>query len=214
MSFAAPDDRAVEQDLKGEGLVVVGAGLFRHAVDERAVRLTLHQLLQHGLIIAAALLHDLLALTVEQHAVDQAACGGKPAVEIDRGDDRLGRVREDGRTGASAAGLLTVAQLEVAAQLQLLRDLMQALLANERRADARQLALGRVGMPRKKILRRDEAEHAVAQKLQPLVAHALRAAVLVGIGAVAQSLGEQGSAAEAVAQLTFQFLQGVSPPFS
>jgi len=69
-------------------------------------------------------------------------------------------------------------------------------------------------MPRKKILRRDEAEHAVAQKLQPLVAHALRAAVLVGIGAVAQSLGEQGSAAEAVAQLTFQFLQGVSPPFS
>ena len=48
----------------------------------------------------------------------------------------------------------------------------------------------------------------------PLVAHALRAAVLVGIGAVAQSLGEQGSAAEAVAQLTFQFLQGVSPPFS
>ena len=188
MSFAAPDDRAVEQDLKGEGLVVVGAGLLRHAVDERAVRLALHQLLQHGLIIAAALLHDLLALTVEQHAVDQAARGGKPAVEIDRGDDRLGRVREDGRTGASAAGLLTVAELEVAAQLQLLRDLMQALLANERRADARQL--------------------------QPLVAHALRAAVLVGIGAVAQSLGEQGSAAEAVAQLTFQFLQGVSPPFS
>ena len=33
MSFAAPDDRAVEQDLKGEGLVVVGAGLLRHAVD-------------------------------------------------------------------------------------------------------------------------------------------------------------------------------------
>ena len=90
MSFAAPDDRAVEQDLKGEGLVVVRARLLRHAVDERAVRLALHQLLQHGLIIAAALLHDLLALTVEQHAVDQAARGGKPAVDLPTGKNQAG----------------------------------------------------------------------------------------------------------------------------
>jgi len=51
-------------------------------------------------------------------------------------------------------------------------------------------------------------------KVGASVVCARRGGVRVGIGAVAQSLGEQGSAAEAVAQLTFQFLQGVSPPFS
>ena len=192
---------------------MVGAGLLRHAVDERAVRLTLHKLLQNRFVVAAALLHDLLALTVEQHAMDQLARGGKPAVEIHRGDDRLGRVRKDRRPRAPAAALLAVAELEIAAQLQLLRDLVQTFLAHERRADARQLALRRVGVPRKEKLRRDEAEHAVAQKLQPLVAHALRAAVLIGIGAVTQSLGQQSHIAEAVAQLMLQFLQGISPPF-
>ena len=95
-----------------------------------------------------------------------------------------------------------------------LRDLVQAVLAHEQRADARQLPLRRGRMLGKQILRRHKAEHAVTQEFQALVAEKVCAAVLVGIGAVAQSLGEQGSAAEAVAQLTFQFLQGVSPPFS
>jgi hypothetical protein len=53
------------------------------------------------------------------------------------------------------------------------------------------------------VLRRDEPQHAVAQKLQPFVA-AGAALVLVGVGAVVQRLLQQSPPAEPVAQLFLQ----------
>ena len=66
-------------------------------------------------------------------------------------------------------------------QFQALRDLVQAVLAHEQCADARQLALGRGRVLGEQILRRDKAEHTVAQKFQSFIAEKVRAAMLVGI---------------------------------
>ena len=87
---------------------------------------------------------------------------------------------------------------------------MQAVLAHKQGADARQLALRRVRVLGKQILRRDKAEHAVAQKFQALVAEKVRPAVLVGIRAVAQRLFEQRRIFEMILQLFFQGLHGFS----
>ena len=92
------------------------------------------------------------------------------------------------------------------AQLQPLGDLVQTVLAHEQRADARQLALGRGGVLGEEILRRDKAEHAVAQEFKALVAEKVCAAMLVGIRAVAQRLVEQRRIFKMILQLLFQGL--------
>lgn len=102
-----------------------------------------------------------------------------------------------------AAELLAVAELNILAQPQPLRHLVQALLAHERRADARQVALGQIRVAVEQIVRRHHAEHGVAQKLQPLVA-AEAAAVLVGVGAVVERALEQFLVFKRVIQPFFQ----------
>ena len=97
----------------------------------------------------------------------------------------------------------------VAAQIQLLRHLVQALLAHQRRPDAGQVPLRQVGMLDEQKFRRHEAQHGVSQKLQPLVAVQPGGAVLVGVGAVAQRLGQQGRIPERVIQFFLQFLHCV-----
>ena len=102
---------AVEQHLEAEGLVVVGAALAELTVGERLIRRALHEFLQKGLVVAALLLGDLLALGVEQHAVDERARRADAAVKVHGGKDRLGRVGQNGRARAPAAALLAVAEL-------------------------------------------------------------------------------------------------------
>ena len=75
--------------------------------------------------------------------------------------------------------------------------------AHERRADARQIALGQIRVAVEQIVRRHHAEHGVAQKLQPLVA-AEAAAVLVGVGAVVERALEQLLVFKRVIQPFFQ----------
>ena len=57
---------------------MVRAALAEQPVRERLVRCTLHKFLQDGLVVAALLLSDLLALGVEQHAVNERACRAAP----------------------------------------------------------------------------------------------------------------------------------------
>ena len=90
---------------------MVGAALAEQAVGKRLVRRALHEFLQNGLVVAALFLGDLLALGVEQYAVDERAGRADAAVKIHRGKHRLGRVGQDRRTRAAAAALLAVAEL-------------------------------------------------------------------------------------------------------
>ena len=71
---------------------------------------------------------------------------------------------------AAAALLLSPAQLQAAAQIQRLCYLVEALLADEGGTAAGQVALRQIGVLCVQVFSGDEAQHGVAQKLQPLVA--------------------------------------------
>ena len=81
----------------------------------------------------------------------------------------------------AAACLFAFAQLQIAAEIQLLRHLMQALLAHQRRPDPGQIALRQIRVPCEKVFRRHKAQHAVPQKFQPLIAAQPLHAMLIGI---------------------------------
>ena len=61
---------------------MIRALLSRHAVGEDLIRLPLHQFLEGGLVIPAALFHSLFPSGVQQEAVNQG--GGKiPLIQTD-----------------------------------------------------------------------------------------------------------------------------------
>ena len=133
---------------------MVRAALAEQPVREGLVRCTLHKFLQDGLVVAALLLSDLLALGVEQHAVNERACRADAAVEIHRGKHRLGRVSQNRRTRASAAALLAVAELEVLSQFQALQFEMADL---KTRIEAARLLIYRAADMKDKHLNYGEA---------------------------------------------------------
>ena len=63
-------------------------------------------------------------------------------------------------------------------------------------------------MGAEQVVRRHHTQHGVSQKLQPLIALAPSRLVLVGVGAVGQSVFQQGPLVEAVTQLFFQGFHG------
>ena len=191
MTAALADGSAVELHLSDEGLGVVGAFLPHHAVGQLLTGLPLDVLLQKGLVVPAAFLHHLFPLHVQQNAVDQLRRGGNAAVQIHGGEHSLGCIRQNGGPMAAAAGLLALAQLQIAAQIQLLGHLVKALLAHQRCPDPGQIPLRQVRVPGEEILRRHKAQHAVAQKLQPFVAAKPLGAMLIRVGAVIQRLPQQ-----------------------
>ena len=170
------------------------------------IGLALHQLLQLGLAVAAAALHHLLLLLVQQYAVDQLTGLVDAPVQIHRRQHGLHRVGQDRGPAAAAAALLPLAQQQEIPQLQALGHLVQTLLTHQRGADAGQLALRQIRMLAVQMLRRYEAQHRVAQKLQPLVAADAHGAVLVGVGAVIQRPPQQRRIVEPIAQPFFQLM--------
>ena len=79
------------------------------------------------------------------------------------------QVRHHAGAGASAAALLAAAKAQVFAQIDFLRELEQCPLADKAGADAGQIALRPVRIGVEQIVCRDDLQHTVAQKLQPLV---------------------------------------------
>ena len=206
MAGAQADDLAVQRHRHGEHLGVIRAALGHRLIVQHLVGLALHQFLQLGLAVTAAALHHLLLLLIQQDAMDQRAGLVDAAVQIHRGQHRLHRVRQNGRTAAAAAALLALAQQQEVPQAQTLGHLVQALLAHQGGADTGQLALRQVGMLAVQKVRRHEAQHRVAQELQPLVAGDAHAAVLVGVGAVVQCAPQQLRIVEAIAQPLLQLM--------
>ena len=127
------------------------------------------------------------------------------AVKIQRGNDGLHRIGQDGGALAPAGVLLAPAQAHIAAQAELGGHGVQALLADEARAQAGHPPFRHVGEAPVERIRHHHAQHGVAQKLQPLGALAAGGAALVGKGAVRQRGLEKRPVAEMVAEL---FLKG------
>ena len=136
------------------------------------------------------------------------------AIQIQSGNDGLKGIGHHAGAGAAAAALLAAAQAQVLAQVDLLRELEQRPLADEAGPDAGQIALGAVGVGMEQIIRRDDLQHAVAQKLQPLVVLD-RHPALVGIAGVGKGRFQQLRILELIADNGFQLMAHASlPPFN
>ena len=108
--------------------------------------------------------------------------------------------------------LLAVAEQQEAAETDGRSRAGQILFADQIRADAGQLALGLVREAAVQIVRHDEAQDGIAQKLQTFVVVQAALPVFIGIGAVRQRVFENALVPERVAQPGFQFTQHIDTP--
>ena len=181
MTGAKANRLTIQRNRHGEYLGVIGAALGHQFIVQHLIGLALHQLLQLCFAVPAAALHYLLLPLVQQDTMDQGAGLFDAAVQIYGSQHRLHGVRQDGRTAAAAAALLSLAQQQIVSQVQSLGHLVQAFLAHQRGTDTGQLSLRQIRVLAVKEIRRHKAQHSVPQKLQPLVAADAHSAVLVGV---------------------------------
>ena len=134
----------------------------------------------------------------------------EPAIEEERTDRCLGRVREHRRPPPHARLRLAGRDRERRRQPRLLGDRGEHGLRDQQREPAAELAFLLLGEPLREPFRDQQPEHAVAHELQPLVrSGALRlAAPLARRGAVRQRLAQQFRAPETMAE---QSLGGANP---
>ena len=188
----------VEPDGHHKVLVVVGAGLLLHHIAQLLLGILLDDLLQAGLVVGLGV------LALGDEGQDEVLCHLHAAVEVEGGDEGFKGVRHDAGAGAAAAVLFAPAQTQVIAEIDLLSELEQCALADEAGADAGQIALGAVGIGVEQVVRRDDLQHAVAQKFQPLVVLD-RGAALVGIAGMGQRNAQQRRIFECIVQDLLQF---------
>ena len=97
-------------------------------------------------------------------------CAGLEAgIEIQRGNDRLQRIDQQGALAAAAAALLASAEAQILADLQLARRTKQVARADDVGAQLREFSFLVFGEAAKKFLADNKGEHGVAQKLHLLV---------------------------------------------
>ena len=148
-------------------------------------------------------------LALGDEGQDEALCHLHAAVQIQGGDDGLKGIGHHAGAGAAAAALLAPAQTQILAQIDLLCKLEQRTLADQAGTDAGQVALRPVGVGVEQIICRDDLQHAVAQKFQPLVVLQRRAA-LVGVAGVGERRLQQLRILELVTNNCFQLMAHIS----
>src|SRR5512133_3601793 len=153
------------------------------------------QLLQRGLVVEGGPPAGRLHHPVLEQPADQ---GGRPRqalVDVDGPEHGLEGVGQDGGLVAPARQLLAPAQAYGVAHAQLAGHLGQHVHVHRGRPQLGQLALGQVGEGAVDDVGDDQAEHGVAQELEPFVGG--QAAVLVGVAAVREGPDVQLLTAEA-----------------
>ncbi len=131
----------------------------------------LYDLLKNCLEVAERLLAAVLEV-IGYKAEDMLPCCLHAAIEVYRCDDSFKRVRKYRGTLSAAGILLSLAEEEEIAEVYLLCEYMQALLANERSSELCEVTLGNACEVLVKIVGYYYREHAVAQKFEPFIAAA------------------------------------------
>ena len=127
------------------------------------------------------------------------SAAAKARVEVIGADDRLQAVGQDGLLRPAAGVLLALADEDEVVHAQAAGDLREARLADDEALDPRQLPFRLVREGFVEVLGDDEAEHGVAEELQPLVVLPVLAR-LVGERAVGERLVEELQPSEADAR--------------
>ena len=117
--------------------------------------------------------------------------GGRwePAGQVDRADHRLHGVREDRGLVPAAGALLAAPEQQVVAQAERACDVGQRPHVDHGGPQLGELALRELRVRGVQRVRDHQAEHGVAEELEPLVVR--QAAVLIGVAAVGQGTQKQ-----------------------
>ncbi|CAB5028423.1 unannotated protein [freshwater metagenome] len=154
------------------------------------------ELLQTGLVVVTAGTRRGLVDVFAQEADDQRSGGLPPGVEVHGAEHRFDRVGEDGLFQAAAGEQLTPAEAKVGAEAQVLGNQRQRGLRDDRCSDLSEVPLGGFGEPADHVIGDGQAEHRVAQELEPFVRFVT--GVLGTPGTVREREGQQRRVGEAV----------------
>src|SRR6185295_1683283 len=196
-SLAAAGELAREPAFDHEPLVVIGAQLRGQPVFRERPAAPLGDLLEARLGVEGEEMGR--AGRPFEHGADRRARRLEPAVQVDRAEDGLERVGEQGRLRPASRALLADAELELFAELQALRIGRQDRAAHELGLELREVSFGHAGMALVEPLDGDEREHRVAQELEPFVV-LLAPLMFVGGGSVGHREVEQLGPLELVAE--------------
>ena len=167
---AAPERTPVNRGNGLEGAGVGWAGVTHHGVLY-GTALTLQPLLQLRLVVDVAALGPLDPLG-EAHD-DRRGDRVVAAREQPGPDHRLGQRREDARVGGELVGVVAperdAALAQVAAEVEVARDLGAARPRDDLRLQDRESALVSRGETPVELSRNGRAEDSIAQELEPLV---------------------------------------------
>src|SRR5690625_987773 len=165
--LAARTFSGLERSLDSEERRVIGAGLREQAVGGRCKPPRLRPFLRARLGIGGRRPQPPHALPPV--AGDETLRGLHAAIEIKRGDHRLGRIRQDRGFAPPARNGLGAPEPDMLSKPDLARNLGQHLAPDKRVEAGGKLALRRIGEFFQQRFRDAEAEHPVAQEFQPLI---------------------------------------------
>src|SRR5512139_2348459 len=206
-----PDTEHVtgDDDLRREPLGVLRA-VLGDGVLGSPERVAGGDLLQAGFPVQAGAQGGRLGQQGVDEVVHQLAGGVDAGGLVDRADDGLDGVGEDGVLVATAGRLLAAAEVDVVAQPQGAADVGQRPHVHHGGAQLRELPLAGVGVCVVERRGDDEPEHGVAEELQALVVR--QPPGLVGVRPVRQGTPEHGLVDRAARHLLEVFEQLVDGP--
>src|SRR5512137_66027 len=202
---AAAKELAPDHELDRELLVVVRAGLGRHAVVRKDLEALLAKFLERGLMVDRAAgpgLDDGFA----EEAGDEIAGLRKAAIQVEGGHKRLKAVGEQGVLVPAAGLLFAPAHQQIFAEEDRAGHCREGRLAYDGRPEAGKLAFRSAGLGVHDKLAYDEVEDGVPQEFHPLVV--LGQAVLVGVGSVGKRALQQSGITESVCDLLLELAEG------
>jgi len=151
-----------------EALAVVRALLVEQLVDRGGAEIALGQLLQERLVVVGRFpLGGRLDLRPHV-SLDEPSCRVHPAVEVDRGHQRLEHIGQQRRRHAGV-GDHALAQDQTLFHAQGPAELRARLAADDHRLDLRQVPLQVLGKPVVEQVADDGAQDGVAEELETLV---------------------------------------------
>ena len=145
-------------------------------IDRRLAQTLLRDLLQAPLVVLVLRGLRQRAVPVQVVVVRRVVTG----VEEDRAEERLERVGEQRFQAASAPARDALAEVQVAAEVELLRELRKRVGVDHRRPRLGQLAFARSGVVLVQILGGDELQDGIAQVLESLVVARRQVRALIG----------------------------------
>src|SRR5581483_12161408 len=168
---------AREEDRRGELLLVIRPALADPVLGER-VQILRRELLKERLVVASHALLDVGDHEGAEQALDQPPGHVETEIEVDRAEHRLEGVSQDAGLVAPPGHLLSPAEPDVLAEVQVARDVGQRVHVHDGGPELGELALGHLRELAVREVGHHEPEDGIPQELEPLVVH--RRALLEG----------------------------------